>query len=148
MPTQDEIDRISGGPGIFALSGKTHVEDTSAIPLYSGLEVFKVARTTGLTIGTIDRLASYVKVIRQSNNKHQAPIRTTSELYAIRGGYKRLFNKAGDSGAWILDPLGHLTGLLWGGCEKSNHGYFTPIQLVIEDIEKYTGRKVEIYQGP
>ena len=130
------------------LGEKTHVEDISAIPLYSGLEVFKVARTTGLTVGTIDRLASYVKVIRQSNIKHQAPIRTTLELHAVRGGYNRLFNKAGDSGAWILDIFGHLAGLLWGGCEKSNHGYFTPIQLVIDDIEKYSGKKVEIYQGP
>lgn len=124
------------------------MKDISTIPLYSGLEVFKVARTTGLTVGTIDRLASYVKVIRPSSNKHQAPIRTTLELYAVRGGYNRLFNKAGDSGAWILDGLGHLAGLLWGGCEKSNHGYFTPIKLVIDDIEKYTGKKVEIYQGP
>ena len=124
------------------------MEDTSVIPLYSGLEVFKVARTTGLTVGTIDRLASYVRVIRQPNNKHQAPIRTTLELYAVRGAYNKLFNKAGDSGAWILDHLGGLAGLLWGGCEKSNHGYFTPIQLVIDDIEKYTGKKVEIYQGP
>ena len=126
----------------------THVECTSVIPLYSGLEVFKVARTTGLTVGTIDRLASYVKVIRQSNDKQKAPIRTTLELFAVRGGYNRPFNKAGDSGAWILDQYANLAGLLWGGCEKSNHGYFTPIQLVFDDIEKHTRAKVEIYQGP
>ena len=142
------MDRISGIRGLFALSGKTHVKDTSAIALYSGMDVFKVARTTGLTVGKIDRLASYVKVIRQSNNKHQAPIRTTLELYAVRGGYNKLSNRAGDSGAWILDRDAKLAGLLWGGCEKSNHGYFTPIQLVFDDIEKHTRAKVEIYQGP
>ena len=117
----------------------------SLSPLYTSLDVFKVGRTTGLTVGAIERLSSYVKFTRQSNSKQKAPMRTTLELYAVRGLYDILFNKAGDSGAWVLDPLGDLVGVLWGGCEKSNHGYLTPIRLVINDIENFTGKKVEMY---
>ncbi len=138
------MDKVSPG-GRFAFQGNTHVGYVSLSPLYAGLDVFKVGRTTGLTVGAIERISSYVKVTRQSNSKQKAPMRTTLEIYAVRGLYDTLFNKAGDSGAWILDPLGDLVGLLWGGCEKSGHGYFTPIRLVIDDIEKFTGKKVEIY---
>ena len=49
---------------------------------YSSLSVFKVAWTTGLIVGGTERLSSYVKVIRQSNNKHKTP--TRSYQYKVR----------------------------------------------------------------
>lgn len=139
----DTVSRV----GRFFLERNTYVKCISPSPLYASLDVFKIGRTTGLTVGAIERLSTYVKIRRQSNSKQKAPMRTTLEMYAVRGLYGTAFNKAGDSGAWILDPEGDLVGLLWGGCEKSGQGYFTPIQLVIDDIEKSTGKKVEMYQG-
>jgi hypothetical protein len=131
--------------GRFVLQGNTHCTGVST--LYAGLDVFKVARTTGLTVGAIEPLSTYVRVTKPSNSKQKAAIRTTLDLYAVRGLYDTLFNKGGDSGAWIIDPQGDLVALLWGCCESSGHGYFTPIQLIIDDIEKSTGKKVEMYQG-
>ena len=45
------------------------------------LDIFKVVRTTGLTVGAIERLSSYVNVIRQSDSKQEAPIQMTLEKY-------------------------------------------------------------------
>ena len=49
---------------------------------YTSLEIFKVNGTTILTVRGVERLSSYVKVIRQSNNKHKMPSR--SYQYKIR----------------------------------------------------------------
>lgn len=48
----------------------------------------------------------------------------------------------GDSGSWILNEVGQLVGLLWGGTHSVC--YFTPIQMVLDDIEARTGMKVEL----
>ena len=38
-------------------------------------------------------------------------------------------------------------GPLHCGSKKSDHIYFTPIRLVVDDIEKFTGKQVEMYCG-
>jgi len=69
--------------------------------------------------------------------------RTTREHTIVgRPSAPGRFNERGDSGSWILSEQGDLAGLLWGG--TSSVCYFTPIQMVIADIEARTGMKVEL----
>ena len=127
--------------------GRTHVQYINTNPVFLGQDVFKVGRTTGLTVGKVTNITTHTRIERQPNSAHATPIRTTFEHYTIRAKYTGPFNKAGDSGSWIFDENGDLLGLLWGGCVKSSDCYFTPIQYIIADIEQYTGKKVEMYQA-
>ena len=68
----------------------------------------------------------------------------TSEHTIIGQRTARRFSEKGDAGSWILNESGLLVGLLWGGTQSVS--YFTPIQLVIDDIEARTGMKVEVPQ--
>lgn len=89
---------------------------------------------------------THTRIERQPNSAHARPNRTTFEHYTIKAKYTRPFNEAGDSGSWVFDENGNLLGLLWGGCVRGDDCYFTPVEYVIADIEKYTGKKVEMYQ--
>lgn len=56
------------------------------------------------------------------------------------------FGQDGDSGAWIFNKCGVLIGMIWGGCSRSGSCYFTHIKDIIQDIEKATGLKVDMYR--
>jgi hypothetical protein len=53
------------------------------------------------------------------------------------------FSRGGDSGSWILNCRGNVIGMRIGG---SHHGgtYFTPVDLLIDSIEKATGKKMRV----
>jgi len=146
LPTQEHLDSLAYA-GTFSLRGKTHAESFSS-KMFSGQDVFKVGRTTGLTVGVVEYTATETKIPRPANSAYTNPWpRRIVEHFAIKGTLGRQFSQGGDSGSWIFDDVGNLCGLLWGGVTAANVGYFTPIEFVIADIEKYTGKKVEIYKA-
>ena len=106
-------------------------------------------RTTGLTMGRYSHLDSAVSLPLPFNSKHkpgdEAPVRNTYEhLIVIEGGQPgQFFSRSGDSGSWVFDSLGSLAGMIWGS-SAAGATYFTPIGLIVADIEKRSGRKVEL----
>lgn len=50
------------------------------------------------------------------------------------------FADVGDAGAWVLSSQG-LIGMIWG-TSGAGSVYVTPIQVLIDDIEKMTGMRV------
>lgn len=106
--------------------------------------IFKDGRTTGATHGTYSHIHSHVEISLDSNSSYDQPgTRITNEHVIVNP--IESFCDTRDSGSWIISDRGEVMGLLWGaGC--SGQGYFTPIGLVMEDIEKVTGMKVELYE--
>lgn len=64
-------------------------------------------------------------------------------IVAPRGSSQ--FSELGDSGAWIITSIGEVTGMIWGAGPRGQC-YFTPIGLIIKDIEKATGKEVILYK--
>lgn len=54
------------------------------------------------------------------------------------------FSRPGDSGAWMTDEMGALGGIVIGGADMDGISYFTPIDEVVEDIERRLGCKVHL----
>ena len=169
IPSQGILDNF--GTGAFVINKKTHVGDFTYGPLEAGDMVFKTGRTTGLTVGVVHAIPTIRKhawpmtiprgsqpfefaksipgsMALPSDDGHGAGMPTQLvETYVIKGYRSKPFHEQGDSGAWILDYLGDLVALLWGGCTGSDDCYYTPIKDIVNDIEKYTGKKVDMYTG-
>ena len=129
----------------YNLLAAKHVPGIDLQPLSEGQDVFKVGRTTGLTVGKVHPVRSTSSIERLSNSKYNKPRRTTFEHQVIKANYPLSFNAPGDSGSWILNEVGYLVGFLWGGNDGDFSCYFTPIKEVIEDIEGKTKRDVKMY---
>ncbi|KAM0800614.1 hypothetical protein BDR22DRAFT_963013 [Usnea florida] len=138
LPTLEEI------PPDFSLEGdrisrisKTS-EDTTGLGRY-----FKIGRTTGLTFGESHKIESEVWLEVPLNDGDQGSkkrkIRSQARVIVAPKGSEN-FNRGGDSGAWVCDRFGSLVGLVWGG--EGQKCYYTPIGLIIADIEARTGREV------
>ena len=88
-----------------------------------------------------------VKLPLNSNNKarDEASVRISNERVIVHedaeSGY--FFSQSGDSGSWVFDRIGSLVGMIWGS-SASSATYFTPIGLVVADIEERTRMKVEL----
>ena len=110
---------------------------------------FKIGRTTGLTMGRYSHTDTAVSLKLPFNSSHKdgdkAPVRDTHErVIVIEGGQPgQFFSRGGDSGSWVFDGLGSLAGMIWGSSAASAT-YFTPIGLIIADIEERTEMKVEL----
>lgn len=89
-----------------------HVLHINKEPLSEPQDVFKVGRTTGLTVGKRHPLKAWVFLGRRTNSRYIKPKMTTFEQVVIQAKYPLLFNTAGHSGAWILDETGCLVGLV------------------------------------
>ena len=50
----------------------------------------------------------------------------------------------GDSGAWILNEQGQVLGMIIAGYGKGFTTYYTPIILMLDDMENHTGLKLEV----
>lgn len=100
-------------------------------------KVAKFGRSTGFTEGYHNAIESHVQW------KEGAAL--TRELCAV-SSFKD-FSEIGDSGAWILNEQNQVVGMIFAG-NKVNYNrvwtYFTAIDQIFEDIEKVTGRRVQI----
>ena len=96
-------------------------------------DVHKVGRITGLTHGT-------TKGLNEVNFGEGAP----SSLEMTAANLNTGISKPGDSGAWILNEQGQVLGMILGGDEKGYTAYYTPIILMLDDMENHTGLKLEV----
>lgn len=57
------------------------------------------------------------------------------------------FAQGGDSGAFVVNSRGLLVGILIGGpsgAGHTGHGYVTPVESIITDVEEQTGYKLDL----
>lgn len=106
---------------------------------------FKTGRSSGLTMGTYSHIQSHIEIPLPPNSDDWPRKRVTEENVVLSGDPKVHFNEDGDSGSWLISSLGELVGMIWGAGENGQC-YFTPIRLVLEDIERVTGLQVELYK--
>lgn len=159
-------------PAAFALSGRTTPETINTnTTLYDTKHFFKIGRTTALTTGTYNGIATAVYlplpennmtyIRRQERRQRDATRLKTLPEHEQKREYKlpfyshtdehtivamqegRFFSLGGDSGAWVFDNYGALVGMVFAtnGVEAT---YFTPIGLIVEDIKHMTGCTVEL----
>ena len=113
-------------------------------------EVFKVGRTTGLTTGYVNPVTSTrligVRKLRGGNTLMYETVEAQLVVNALHsdqreeaGERTETFSSLGDSGSAIFARDGCFKGLLFGGCEKSDRHYFTPVDVLFEDIKRKTG---------
>lgn len=114
--------------------------------------VYKVGRSTGLTEGVVNHVESLVVFRRATTHRATA----VSMEWAIlpdyhdrdHGHHGRRFCDHGDSGSWVITrALGKLAGILWGKSSVSGASYFTPIDVVADDIRQVTGYRVRLPGG-
>ncbi|KAK2788542.1 hypothetical protein FQN52_006655 [Onygenales sp. PD_12] len=94
--------------------------------------VVKIGRTSGPTAGEINRIQ------RDINWAH---LGTTSSEWEIIPHHNGDFAEPGDSGSIIMNARGEMIGLLFAvdpQASRWDFGFFTPIQLIQEDIKRLT----------
>lgn len=135
----------SAAPGVRFL-GMTRVHgftQESDLPNVTS-RYFKIGRTTGLTVGQYNIIDTSVKLDLPPNSDHPkgAPGTITQEHTIIheKRDFGGCFTQGGDSGSWLIDAGGRLAGLIFGGQGPPQlFTYFTPIEIVLNDIKKKTG---------
>lgn len=53
-------------------------------------------------------------------------------------GFNQYFAEAGDSGAFVVNNVGYLVGLLWGGNTHTGVSYFTVVDELFADNKDIT----------
>ncbi|KAL2008708.1 hypothetical protein VTN00DRAFT_6902 [Thermoascus crustaceus] len=121
-------------------------------------QVYKVGRSTGLTEGVVNHVESFI-ASRYTTAAAAAATRrvtTVSMEWAVLPDHHhhhyhhhgRRFCDHGDSGSWVITKaLGKLVGVLWGKSSVSAASYFTPIDVVADDIREVTGYRVRLPGG-
>lgn len=97
--------------------------------------VLKNARTTGLTVGRANNIASYTRKYF-GNNTFIAKEWSILPFDKDSG----TFSDKGDSGAVVVDGAGRIGSILTGGggaTESSDVAYVTPISIVLKIIQSY-----------
>ncbi len=104
------------------------VRGTKAATL--GMSVRKRGRTTGLTYGSVDGLASTVNI----DYGDGIGVRTLSNQVSIKADTTRnaLFSDHGDSGSVIVDDSGYVVGLLFAGAGAGTIA--NPIAAVLSEL--------------
>ncbi|KIN05953.1 hypothetical protein OIDMADRAFT_17080 [Oidiodendron maius Zn] len=59
----------------------------------------------------------------------------------IDASHSRTFSDKGDSGSFVWDSDGYVSGMFWGGKERSSQYYITPVQYILEDIRQVCNAK-------
>ena len=137
LPTQLRLNS-SGHTPVNPL-GKTKVEFIdSEYTFFSEDVLFKQGCRTGLTVGRYHGINPTVVVGRADRTTRQ----THEHVIVSPASSPLSFSMDGDAGSWILSKFGDLVGLLWGGTK--DQAFFTPIGMVVDDIEARTGCKVEL----
>jgi hypothetical protein len=96
--------------------------------------VWKFGRTTHYTFGALSGILSDYR----SDDGF-----ITDELMVLDIKVYRwtTFSDRGDSGSFVWDSDGYVSGMLWGGKEGSSQHYITPIQYLLEDIRQVCNAK-------
>lgn len=145
---------IQISPGLLPNAWRNHVSDgygrgtprqiLQASKPQKNAAVYKHGSVTGMTVGIVNPIRSYV-VGHDANGKRHV----TKEWCVIPDGDSENFAKEGDSGAFVLDrETADVMGMIWGGHSfKGGPVYFTSITAIATDIEKVTGLRVQLPGG-
>jgi hypothetical protein len=106
----------------------------------TGIEFFKSGRSTSITRARFSKLKS-VLISQEPERVHGGlrppkPVITWEYAFASSEGP---FAESGDSGTFVFNQIGGVVGLLWGGAERSDTAYVTPIEAIFDDIKEVTG---------
>jgi hypothetical protein len=134
------------GPAL-SCSKWTTLNNSKCHVMRDEVKVGKIGRSTGLTYGIVNAIPTIINPnIDEGEDKFMSDTYSLTvkdcgfcmSFYSPKGAAV----EKGDSGSIVLHvPSGHWLGLLFG--ETSTKGaLFTPIDLVLRDIEEVTGHKV------
>jgi hypothetical protein len=96
--------------------------------------VWKFGRTTHYTFGAISGILS----------DYRCPSGILSDellVLDIDVFHAHTFSKNGDSGSFVWDSNGYVSGMFWGGTDGTSQHYITPIQYLLEDIRQVCNAK-------
>ena len=97
--------------------------------------LFKLGRTTNFTAGSYNGLPS---LHLNSTTKDGNVIPIVTEEWAICPTDTRFCEK-GDAGSFIFEDSPHFIGLLFAGNQDTDVAYFTPQDILFDDIKFMTG---------
>lgn len=101
--------------------------------------LFKAGRTTHYTQGVYSGLES-AHVAYGFDGQGRLVTKATTE-HAVTGIDGKNFSDRGDSGSFVLNNLGHVVELLFGGSNIKNVSYFTHAADLVTHIKEMTGAK-------
>jgi hypothetical protein len=111
------------------------------------VKVGKMGRTTGLTYGIVNAIPTIINPnidkgeYEPMSDTYSLTVKDCSSCMSFYSPAGKVVEK-GDSGSIVLHvPSGHWLGLLFGET-STKAALFTPIELVLRDIEEVTGHKV------
>ncbi|PGH34883.1 hypothetical protein GX50_02234 [[Emmonsia] crescens] len=120
------------------------VEDPTGAKPAQGERLYKFGRRTNLTMGRYNGLKALELKCWKTGN-----IIVTHECSVTGLPGSGAFLKRGDSGSFIVDSVTNFVGLLFAGNEGPGITYYTPANILFEDIKKMTGaRAVRLQKNP
>lgn len=109
-------------------------------------ELSKVGRATGYTRGTYGNLDICHIATKIVNGEKEDVPTWEHVLLGIKGGNPVV--DPGDSGSLVFDEVGVVLGMIFGGNDKGNLGYFTATRDLIADIKRITGvKEIRLHDG-
>ena len=103
--------------------------------------MIKCGRTTGWTEGLINGIDEYHFDDRGNPNPDGTYPRAVSHNPLVLSQSRSPFAEKGDSGAFVLNELGKLVGIVIGGSSVGDHSFMTSINDIFDDIIRITGAK-------
>lgn len=105
-----------------------------------GETLFKVGRSTKVTYGSFQEICE-TDTVKSWQYKDASGFEevSTLECAVVMEYGDHLFGEPGDSGSLLFNSQGQLVGLYFGGNDRTNVSYFTPIEVVFDDIKRITG---------
>ena len=122
----------------------------------AGETLFKIGRTTGLTVGKLNATYGYLHskycgvwpevsedIMHDFGPEVVLDQPTVAKVNVTVSAFARgqAFCKRGDSGSVVFNGEGRMVGLLVAGTEAFEVGFFTPQRELLEDIKAMTGAK-------
>lgn len=102
-------------------------------------KVFKSGRSTFLTKASFSSLKS-VEIKREPDPSSPDCTRLVTRWeYGFASATRGAFVEPGDSGSFVFTIVRGVIGLFWGGSERHDVGYVTPIEDILNDIKVVTG---------
>lgn len=132
-------------PRTLKNNSKNHMGEKSDFDFWQkvfpqGRQVTKLGRSTGWTMGTVNAIAAVF-------SKEDTTYKKRVFAWPAVAKFGSQFAIPGDSGSVVYDAEMHYTtgnwiGLLFAANEATGVGYFTPIDVIFDDIAAVTGCEI------
>ena len=96
--------------------------------------VWKFGRTTHYTFGVMSGILS-------DYMSDSGVLSDELLVLDIDAFHSRTFSDKGDSGSFVWDSDGYVSGMFWGGTDGTSQHYITPVQYLLEDIQQVCNAK-------